>query len=218
MRPLLLHSGCVWPKRNAPHSGCPRAAQPSGWRASVEDVGPADSAAAPAQRLGHRLPHRDHDRREHQVLGRRTRSLPRCTRDWALPSLMNAADAGLVEVRLARPGQQLVDALARAHRHRFDADDLARRPRRRRSALKAFVLSSIQLSFLGAVGEDELERRLTGRRRRPARCARLRRASAARRAREHQSERHRPFDCEAAELGEHARSVAGRRACVVTTV
>ena len=69
-----------------------------------------------------------------------------CARDCALPSLMNAADAGLVRCACRAPGEQLVDALARAHRDRRDRDDVSAR-RLRRGALKTSVVSLIHFSF-----------------------------------------------------------------------
>ena len=54
--------------------GVPELAPAPGIAADREDVGPADRLLRPAERLGHRLPHRDHDRRQHERLARPARS------------------------------------------------------------------------------------------------------------------------------------------------
>ena len=76
-RPELDSSGWVWPSLNAPHSGCPNAPQPLALGRHGQQVLPAEALARPAQRLGHRLPQSDHDRRQQQRLtGGRHRLVP----------------------------------------------------------------------------------------------------------------------------------------------
>ena len=56
-------SGLVWTSLKAPNSGRPKSAQPALERASLRIVGEADGLLRVAERLRHRLPHRDHQRR-----------------------------------------------------------------------------------------------------------------------------------------------------------
>ena len=68
LSPLVEKLGFVLPSRNGPHSGWPYAAHPSGSLASSRMSAKPIGVCRVAERLGHRLGHGDHERREHERL------------------------------------------------------------------------------------------------------------------------------------------------------
>src|SRR5262249_61282074 len=96
MRRFLAGGGCVCPNRNPPHRAWPYAAQPSGPRArSPTPRQPIGLLPQPmASAIGCHIAITTGESTRLRV--EPTTSLPLLILDSALPSLMNAADAGLM--------------------------------------------------------------------------------------------------------------------------
>src|SRR5262249_31404284 len=96
IRPLLLNWGCVCPNLKRPHCGYPYASQPFWLRASVrisdQPIGFLPQPRASAIGFHIAITTGESTRLSVEAI----RSLPYLFCDWAFPSLMNAADAGLI--------------------------------------------------------------------------------------------------------------------------
>src|ERR1041385_4170585 len=83
-----------------------------------KDVRPTQGLLTPAERLGHRFPHCNNDRRKHQCVGGRDKILSRLCPRLSVADFYERGGSGAYDVTLASAKKHLINCISGTHRYR----------------------------------------------------------------------------------------------------